>query len=86
MKEIFANIEAADNFLLVVSPEACAAEMCREEVAYADANHKRLIPIVCYPARSKDLPPALSRIQWISFNDGSFGTAFNSLIQALDTD
>jgi hypothetical protein len=39
LKEIFASIEAADNFLFVVSPDSCACEMCREEVAYAEANH-----------------------------------------------
>ena len=46
-REIFANIEAADNFLFIVSPDSCVSEMCRAEVAYAEANHKRLILIVC---------------------------------------
>jgi WD40 repeat protein len=86
MKEIFASIEAADNFLFVVSPDSCASEMCREEVAYAEANHKRLIPIVCRAVSNNDLPPALSRIQWIVFGDGKFEPAFSSLLQALDTD
>lgn len=86
LKEIFASIEAADNFLFVVSPDSCASEMCKEEVAYAEANHKRLIPIVCRPVQNNDLPPALARIQWIAFTDANFGTAFNSLVQAIDTD
>jgi hypothetical protein len=86
LKEIFASIEAADNFLFVVSPDSCVSEMCREEVAYAEANHKRLISIVCRPVRNRDLPPALSQIQWIAFIDGNFETAFNSLIKALNTD
>lgn len=63
LKEIFASIEAADNFLFVISPDSCASEMCREEVAYAEANHKRLIPVVCRPVKSRDLPPALARIE-----------------------
>jgi len=86
LKEIFASIEAADNFLFVVSPDSCASGMCREEVAYAEANHKRLVPIVCRPVDPKDLPPAVARIQWITFAGGSFEIAFQSLIQALDTD
>jgi hypothetical protein len=32
------------------------------------------------------LPPALSRIQWIAFTEDGFDTAFQSLIEALDTD
>ena len=71
MKEIFTSIEAADNFLFVVSPDACASHMCQEEVAYAEANHKRLIPIVCRPVKHGDLPPALARIQWIPFPDST---------------
>jgi hypothetical protein len=76
LKEIFASIEAADNFLFVISPDSCSAKMCREEVTYAEANHKRLIPIVCRPVKGTDLPPALSRIQWIAFTDGNFENAF----------
>jgi hypothetical protein len=86
LREIFSSIEAADNFLFVVSPESCASEMCRQEVAYAEANHKRMIPVVCRPVDPQALPPAVARIQWISFTSGSFEAAFRSLIEALDTD
>jgi hypothetical protein len=57
--EIYRNIEAADNFLFVVSPDSCASETCHEEINHAALNHKRLIAIVCREVKNKDLPPAL---------------------------
>ena len=85
-KEIFASIAAAHNFLFIISPTSCASEMCREELAYAEANHKRLVPVVYRPVPQQDLPPALARIQWISFSDNPFDNAFRSLVEAIDTD
>jgi WD40 repeat protein len=86
LKELYASIAAADNFLFIISPNSCASKMCREELAYAEANHKRLVPVVYVPVAQEDLPPALARIQWISFNDSPFDSAFRSLVQAIDTD
>ena len=84
--EICAHIEAADNFVFLISPDSCGSDTCRQEIAYAEANHKRLIPVVYRSVRAKELPPALARIQWISFTDDTFERAFESLIEALDTD
>ena len=85
-KELYASIAAADNFLFIISPSSCASEMCREELAYAEANHKRLVPVVYRPVPHRDLPPALASIQWISFSDNPFESAFHSLVEAIDTD
>lgn len=86
LKEIFASIAAADNFLFVISPDSCASSMCREELAYAESSHKRLVPVVYRPVPQEALPPALARIQWISFTDGSYDTSFQTLVKAIDTD
>jgi TIR domain len=39
--EIFAAIEAADNFLFVISPDSVKSWMCGQEVAHAAANGRR---------------------------------------------
>ena len=45
-REIFTNIEAADNFLFIISPESAASANCRKEIDHAVANNKRMIPIL----------------------------------------
>src|SRR5207237_5631237 len=44
--EIYANIEAANNFLCVLSPNFITSPNCRDEVAHAVEYSMRLVPIV----------------------------------------
>ncbi len=37
-QEIFINIEAADDFVFLISPESAASAICRKEVDHATAN------------------------------------------------
>jgi hypothetical protein len=73
-------------FVFVISPDSCASEMCKEEIADTEANHKRLIPVICRAVESSALPPAIALIQRIAFTDSSFEAAFRLLIHALETD
>src|ERR1700722_8401061 len=75
-EEICTNIEASDNFLFLVSPDACTSRTCRDELAYAEGKLKRLIPVIYRPVAPRDLPPALARIQWIAFTGDAFEDAF----------
>ena len=63
--EIFAAIEAADNFLFVISPDSVKSWMCGQEVTHAVANNKRLITILYHPVGTKELLPTIAEIQWI---------------------
>jgi hypothetical protein len=45
LEEIFSSIEAADNFLFLVSPGSVASANCRKEIDHAVASSKRMIPI-----------------------------------------
>ncbi len=85
-KEIFGAINAAHDFVFVVSPDSCKSEMCLKEVAHAAANSKRLIPVVYRDVLQSEWPPSLSRVQWVSFTGEPFDLAFQKLIEALDTD
>src|SRR6516225_7679121 len=60
--------------------------MCQQEVDHAANNNKRLIPVLWRSVDSKDLPPALAPIQWISLSDHGFETSLNSLIRILNVD
>src|SRR5271165_1336774 len=70
--EIFAAIEAADNFLFIISPDSVKSWMCGQEVSHAVANNKRLITILYHPIGKKKMFPGLDEVQWISYPDLGF--------------
>src|SRR5271157_4555945 len=83
--EIFAAIEAADNFLFIISADSVKSWMCGQEVSHAVANNKRLITILYHSVERKELLPALAEIQWIDYPNLGFEETFQRLIKALDT-
>src|SRR5687768_359354 len=70
LKEIYRGIEEAGAFVFVISPDSLASEVCRQEVDYALANNKRIIPVVRREVDYKHVPHVLSRHNWIFFRDG----------------
>ncbi|MDC0835367.1 TIR domain-containing protein [Geitlerinema sp. CS-897] len=86
-QEIYRGIEAADNFVFVLSPDSVASQVCREEVEHAIAHHKRLIPIVCQEVSYDEVHPALAKLNWIFFRDtDDFDATFPKLLSTIDTD
>src|ERR1035441_3744796 len=61
--EIFAAIDAADNFLFIISPDSLRSEMCKLEVSHALASKKRVTTILYHPADWNELLPGLAEIQ-----------------------
>lgn len=86
--EIYRGIEAADNFIFVLSPDSVASQVCREEVDHAVANNKRLVPIVYKEVSYDQVHPELAKLNWIFFYDDpeTFAGAFPKLLSTLDTD
>jgi len=83
-KEIEAGIEAADNFLFVISPDSVGSKYCLLEIDHAIKQNKRIIPVL---RRSADMPKAISHIQRVSFlEDAPFEPAFAKLVDAINTD
>jgi len=87
-KEIQAGIDAANTFIFVISPDSVLSKVCRQEIDYATANHKRLMPIVYRDGFArKAVHPALGKHNWLFFREtDDFATAFRALVTALDTD
>lgn len=86
-QEIFNNIEAADNFIFVISPESVASANCKREIDHAFANNKRMVPIFHRTVPDEAIPDALGKFQRIDFGDGDrFDARFAALLTALDTD
>ncbi len=85
--EIAAAIEAADNFVFVISPDSAASKECRQELSHAIKQHKRLIPVVYREVDPTSLPCALTELNFIYCHAGDdFESAVESLIAATETD
>ena len=87
LTEIFSNIEAADNFLFVISPDSVASANTRKEIDHAAINGKRIVPIYYRAVPDADIPEAIAKFQRIDFTGSTdFDSNFAKLIRALDTD
>ena len=86
--EIQMGIEAANNFIFVLSADSVASKVCRQEVDHAVKHNKRLIPVV----RRNDFDPQLvhpeiSRHNWLFATEkDDFNLFFQTLNEAIDTD
>ncbi|MGB6167702.1 MAG: TIR domain-containing protein [Geitlerinemataceae cyanobacterium] len=86
-QEIYRGIEAADNFVFVLSPDSVASQVCTEEIEHAIANNKRLVPIVCEEVSYDRVHPEMAKLNWIFFRkEDDFDVAFHKLLETLDTD
>ena len=86
MARIGAAIDEAEAFVFVISPASLASEICGQELDYAIAGHKRIIPVVCRepegPVRDE-----LARLNWIFARPSDpLKDASETLLQAVDTD
>jgi hypothetical protein len=86
-REIFTNIEAAESFVSVVSPESVISVNCRKEAEHAVANNKRIVPILYRPVPDDRIPETLRKFQRIDFDgDDDFPSKLATLVAALDVD
>ena len=59
MEAIYAAIEAAENFVFVLTPDSVASVVCGREIAHAAAHNKRLVPVVLHDVDADDVPESL---------------------------
>src|SRR5262245_5353502 len=48
-EDICSGIEQADNFVLIISPDALNSKFCHQEIEHARKHNKRMIPMVYRP-------------------------------------
>ena len=85
--EIAEAIDKADVILCVLSPDYLASDTCRYELASAEAEKKRLIPLVCREVPPSQVPASLAAINWIFFRPGDdYDAAVATLEHAINTD
>lgn len=84
---IYSGIEAADNFVFVLSPDSLNSKVCADELSHAITHNKRLVPVLYREVDSLALPAPLDKLNWIFFRErDEFDSAFQTLCAALDTD
>jgi WD40 repeat protein len=87
------GIDRSDGFVFVLSPSSLASRPCRDELAYAVAGNKRLLPVCVAdppdpPVAGHEVPEPLRSLSWIMLRPGTddFEAGVDALIRALDTD
>jgi hypothetical protein len=86
-KRIQALIAQADTVIFLLSPDAVTSPVCAKEVAFAASLNKRFAPTVFRRVDDKQVPEALSRLNFIFFDDEVlFADSLNRLCEALATD
>ncbi len=86
-EEIRTGITEADAVVFVITPDSVASTICRTELDYATEQSKRLVPILARQTPHDDAPPALTKLNWLSFLDGTdFKAGVDRLVEVLDTD
>jgi WD40 repeat protein len=84
MAEIFAAVESADNFIVVLSQASLTSEVCGREIQHAVKCRKRLVPFVWGDIDDDAVPDELRRLNWIICrNDDDFPRAADALLEAL---
>lgn len=87
LNKLHTAIDASQAFVYIISEDSIRSPYCEDEIRRAAANHKKLIPILYRAVDAATLPPAIAKLQWISFLDESqFEARFDDLIRAIDTD
>ena len=83
-QQVNEGIERAENFLLVITPEAVQSQYCTQELHRAQELNKRIIPLLSIRVPRDQRPDAIRNLNWIYFRNGL--DDFNhSLQQLIDT-
>jgi WD40 repeat protein len=86
MSEIRTAIDAADGYLVVISPDFANSSICAQELEHALDAGKRIVPFLVRPTDPATVPPSLAALNWIDATDPGNDAALDAVIVALDTD
>jgi TIR domain len=82
--EVLSNIEQANAFVFVLSPDSIVSLECVRELAHAVKCHKRIIPVLHREVDPEAVPPDLTELNWVTLRPLEAG--FETLLHAIDTD
>ena len=86
-RDLYAQIDAADTFVIVLSPDSAGSRNVDREVEHAIAAHKRIRPLLVRSLEGAPTRDELRRPQWLAFRDpAAFDASFAQLLAVLETD
>lgn len=84
------GIEAADNIIYLLSPNALKSTWCQYELEYARSLNKRILPVYVKPVDLDSLPDDLKTLQFIDLTDNEQDSDYlddeSELLKALSKD
>ena len=87
LDEIAAGIDAADNFVCVISDDWIASSVCRRELEHAAAHNKRILPVLARTVDATRVPDAAAKINWIKLDrPGTLEAGVAALVAQMETD
>jgi hypothetical protein len=87
MAEINAAIEAADSFVVIMTPDSMNSKVCGEEISHALAHNERIVPVVRRDLNGGSTRREVASLNWIFFREqDDFGGSVDTLVHALETD
>jgi hypothetical protein len=83
-------ITAAEVVVFVLSPDSARSPVCDEEIAFAQARGKRVVPVLWRPIDFQKAPPRLSalnvKISFVTPDAGRLAASLDELVAAIRTD
>ncbi|MEL7501852.1 MAG: TIR domain-containing protein [Cyanobacteria bacterium J06554_6] len=81
-------IDNAENFLFVLSPSSARSQACLDQLAYARARQKRIVPVLYRDVLQSSMPPEIESLPRSDFrrHDGDFLLNFGELFRTLESD
>lgn len=79
-------IASADTVVFLLSKASAGSELCRWEVDQAQGLSKRIVPALIEQVDGATVPPALTALQYVRFDNGSFMGGLAGLREALRAD
>jgi WD40 repeat protein len=85
--EIQSAITDANAFVFVISPDAIASDVCRQEIDCATVAGKHIVPILLRDVAVEIVPEAIASRNWIVWSRyASEASAVDALVETLDAD
>ena len=70
MSEIRDAIDAADGYLVMVSPDLARSKVFSEELEHALDGGKRVVPVMVRATDQESMSTVISRLNWVDGTDG----------------
>ena len=77
------GVEASDNLVFLLSPEALQSSECLQQLSYAFSMNKRVVPVLVAAVDRDQAPPAMQKINWIDLRDRYRGEDLSAEIREL---